>query len=101
MTHENDNRFALMTYRYIRFAAAAAALLAVAGAAAADRPLVSPIFGDNLVLQSGKPNAIWGWSDPGDTVRNGIGEQSATADADADGRWLARIQPPPPGGPIR
>ncbi len=99
MTHDNDDRFVLMTYRYIRLAAAASVLLTAAGAAAADRPFVSPIFGDNLVLQRGKANAIWGWSDPGDTVRVGIGDQSATAVAGADGRWLARIQPPPPGGP--
>jgi sialate O-acetylesterase len=42
-------------------------------------PFVSPIFGDNMVLQRGKPDAIWGWSDPGDTVRLQIGEHSATA----------------------
>ena len=33
------------------------------------RPFVSPMFGDNMVLQRGKPDAIWGWSNPGDTVR--------------------------------
>jgi hypothetical protein len=42
-------------------------------------PFVSPIFGDNMVLQRGKPNAIWGWSQPGDAVRVEIGENSATA----------------------
>ena len=25
-------------------------------------PFVSPIFGDNMVLQRGKMNTIWGWS---------------------------------------
>jgi len=62
-------------------------------------PFVSPIFGDSMVLQRGKPNTIWGWSQPGDTVRVEIGENSATGTAAADGRWQARIQPPPPGGP--
>jgi sialate O-acetylesterase len=62
-------------------------------------PFVSPIFGDQMVLQRGKPNAIWGWSEPGDTVRVEIGDRSATATAGADGRWQTRIQPPPPGGP--
>jgi sialate O-acetylesterase len=66
---------------------------------AAPLPFVSPIFGDNMVLQRGKPNVIWGWSQPGDTVRVEIGDKSATATAGADGRWQARIQPPPPGGP--
>ena len=43
-------------------------------------PFVSPIFGDHMVLQRGKPNPIWGWSEPGDTVRVQIGERTATAD---------------------
>jgi sialate O-acetylesterase len=62
-------------------------------------PFVSPIFGDSMVLQRGKPNAIWGWSQPGDNVRVEIGEKSASAVAGADGRWQARIETPPPGGP--
>jgi len=67
--------------------------------AAAPLPFVSPIFGDNMVLQRGKPNGIWGWSQPGDSLRLEIGEYSATATAAADGKWQARIQPPPAGGP--
>ncbi len=31
-------------------------------------PLISPIFGDNMVLQRGKENTIWGWAAPGDKV---------------------------------
>ena len=71
----------------------------VAAAEPAPLPFVSPIFGDHMVLQRGKPNAIWGWSQPGDTVRVEIGGNSATAIAGADGRWQARIEPPPVGGP--
>jgi len=52
-----------------------------------------------MVLQRGKPNAIWGWSQPGDRVRVEIGDSSATATAGADGRWQTQIQPPPAGGP--
>jgi sialate O-acetylesterase len=66
---------------------------------AAALPFVSPIFGDHMVLQRGKPNRIWGWSQPGDTVRVEIGERSATAAAGTDGRWQAQIDPPQPGGP--
>jgi sialate O-acetylesterase len=62
-------------------------------------PFVSPIFGDSMVLQRGKPNAIWGWSEPGDAVRVEIAGNSAAATAGADGRWQAQIQPPAPGGP--
>src|SRR5678815_4381882 len=45
------------------------AALAQNAAAPASLPLVSPIFGDSMVLQRGKPNTIWGWSQPGETVR--------------------------------
>ena len=36
---------------------------------AVHRPFISPIFGDNMVMQRGKANTIWGWSDPGDRVQ--------------------------------
>jgi sialate O-acetylesterase len=77
----------------------ALAPLCAAAADTAPLPFLSPIFGDNMVLQRGKPNPVWGWSQPGDTVRVEIGDSSATATAGADGKWMARIQPPPPGGP--
>ncbi len=44
---------------------------------AKELPFVSPVFGDNMVLQRGKPDAIWGWSDAGDSVRVEIGERMA------------------------
>lgn len=62
-------------------------------------PFVSPMFGDNMVLQRGKPNVIWGWSQPGEKVTVKIAGHSATAKAGPDGRWQAEIQPPAPGGP--
>jgi len=51
------------------------------------------------VLQPGKPNPIWGWSQPGESVRVEIGENSSTATAGADGKWLAKIDLPAVGGP--
>src|SRR5579859_3520738 len=114
VTNDVHGGFETMIRRYIRLAAALAALLTVAAAGALaqptpgqavpttgseGRPFVSPIFGDNMVLQRGKPNAIWGWSDRGDTIRVTIGTHSVTAVAGSDGRWIARIQPPTPGGP--
>lgn len=70
-----------------------------ASTAAKRLPFVSPIFGDNMVLQRGKPDAIWGWSDPGDEVQVQIADHSATGTAGADHRWQVKIQPPAPGGP--
>jgi len=63
-------------------------------------PFVSPIFGDYMVLQRGKPNAIWGWSQQGDTIRVTIGENSATTSAGPDGKWLVHIDRPVPAGPF-
>ncbi|MGH7941369.1 MAG: sialate O-acetylesterase [Limisphaerales bacterium] len=57
------------------------------------------MFGDDMVLQRGKADTIWGWSTPGDVVRVEIAGHKAKAVAGADGRWEARIKPPPAGGP--
>ena len=71
----------------------------VAPPANAPLPFVSPIFGDNMVLQRGKPDTIWGWSKPGDKVRVQIGDHSAIGTAGMDHRWEAKIDPPAAGGP--
>jgi len=60
---------------------------------------VSPIFGDNMVLQRGKPNTIWGWAKPGEEIRVTIAENTVKTVAKDDGRWSVVIQPPAPGGP--
>lgn len=98
----------------VRMAVAAAAFLLIAGAsafaqptpgtaspaaAAKSLPFVSTIFGDNMVLQRGKANTIWGWSDAGDQVRVQIGDKTATGTTGADGRWQVSIEPPAVGGP--
>ena len=62
-------------------------------------PLVSPIFGDNMVLQRGKLDTIWGWSEPGDKIRVEIAGKHASAVAGVDHRWQVKIQPPAAGGP--
>ena len=62
-------------------------------------PFVSPIFGDHMVLQRGKANRVWGWTQPGAKVRVEIAGQVAQAVAAADGRWQAEFNPPAAGGP--
>jgi len=77
-------------------------LLAWTTAIAADTaalPFLSPMFGDNMVFQRGKPNAIWGWSKPGQAVTVEIAGQVAKTVTGADGRWQVQIKPPAPGGP--
>jgi len=56
-------------------------------------PFVSPMFGDNMVLQRGKMNTIWGWTQPGEMVRVELATQTATATANVAGRWEARLLP--------
>jgi sialate O-acetylesterase len=76
--------------------------LCCAGLFAADNaslPFVSPMFGDNMVLQRGKPNTIWGWSQPGDAIQVQIADKTAHTVAGADGRWQVSLQPPSAGGP--
>ena len=111
---DDRERFAVMSFKYICRAVFAAWLFfatsygasaqptpghATPTSVARPLPFVSPIFGDNMVLQRGKPNTIWGWSDAGDRVRVEIGDKPATAIAGPDRRWQVKIQPPEPGGP--
>lgn len=67
--------------------------------ASAALPFVSTIFGNDMVLQRGKPDTVWGWTRPGDAVRVRIGSRTAAGVAAPDGRWQVRISPPPAGGP--
>ena len=62
-------------------------------------PLVSTLFGDNMVLQRGKADAIWGWADPGESVRVEIGDKAATGVAGPDRRWQVKLEPPAGSGP--
>ena len=98
-----------MIHKYaLSVIAAVASLLAPQPAALAQNapesrakslPLVSPIFGDNMVLQRGKVNTIWGWSEPGAEIRVEIAGKHASAVAGVDHRWQVKIQPPAAGGP--
>jgi sialate O-acetylesterase len=62
-------------------------------------PFVSPIFGDNMVLQRGKVNTIWGWSDPGDKIQVQVAGKHASGVTGTDHRWQVKIHPPRVGGP--
>jgi sialate O-acetylesterase len=63
-------------------------------------PFVSPLFGDDMVLQRDKADTIWGWSEqPGDKVTVQIGDSTASAVAQPDRRWEVKIKPPAAGGP--
>ncbi len=76
--------------------------LALFVARAADNmslPLVSPMFGDNMVLQRDKPIRFWGWAAPGEPIRVELNGRTTTAVTEPDGHWQAEIKSPAPGGP--
>jgi sialate O-acetylesterase len=87
----------------LRGTAAVASLLFVLGRAAAHaqaaKPFLSPMFTDNMVLQRGIADPIWGWAAPGQKVTVSMEGRSATATADGSGKWMARIGPFNAGGP--
>ncbi len=62
-------------------------------------PFVNPLFGDNMVLQRGKPNTIWGWSKPGEEIRVTVANHTVKTLTRNDSRWSVVIEPPAPGGP--
>ncbi len=58
------------------------------------------VIGDHMVLQTGRPVPIWGWDAPGTEVTVSIGDTTATAEADASGRWCVLLPAMPAGGPV-
>lgn len=62
-------------------------------------PFLSPVFGDNMVLQRDQVNVFWGWTEPGKKVDISFGGSFASAIAGADGKWTVKIKPPKAGGP--
>ncbi len=62
-------------------------------------PFVSPVFGSHMVLQRDRVNPIWGWASPGSSVTVKVAGKSFRATTAADGKWMAKVTPPPTGGP--
>lgn len=86
----------------VRSAIALAAMLAGLGnhVALGQAPsLLHPMFRDHAVLQRDRPVAIWGRAASGDEVTVTLAGATATARADASGRWAATLPPMGAGGP--
>ena len=60
-----------------------------------------PIFADNMVLQQQTDAALWGKAEPGAkiTITTTWSKAKTTVNADADGKWFARVATPVAGGP--
>jgi sialate O-acetylesterase len=74
---------------------AAAMIVALAGGAAAARGDVrlGGGFEDHMVLQRDKELKVWGEASAGEKVEVSLGGQSATAQADDKGHWIAKLPP--------
>lgn len=44
-----------------------------------------------MVLQQKKPIVVWGWADPGESVRVELDDETATTKADANGNWRVSL----------
>jgi sialate O-acetylesterase len=57
------------------------------------------VFGSHMVLQRDKPIIIWGWDNPGETVKVQLGSETRTAQANDRGEWKVVFPAMQAGGP--
>ncbi len=65
--------------------------LSLSTTAAAAELRLPNIFGDGMVLQRAKPVRVWGWAGRGERVTVRFAGETASATADADGRWTLEL----------
>jgi sialate O-acetylesterase len=67
----------------------AGALTGAPGASVAGEGRLAKVFTDHMVLQRGKPVAVWGFGEPGEKVTAAFAgaQVQAVAGAAAGGRW--------------
>ncbi|NCF87751.1 MAG: hypothetical protein GWQ08_19880 [Verrucomicrobiaceae bacterium] len=53
---------------------------------------VSNIFGDHMVIQRDQPIRVWGWAEPGASVRVIFASRDLTVKADRDGAWSVELE---------
>ena len=58
------------------------------------------IISDNMALQRGLNDPIWGWADPGEKVTVTLNGASKSVDTGADGKWMVKLDPLTAGGPF-
>jgi sialate O-acetylesterase len=67
-------------------------LLLIAPLHAADLKLAA-LFSDHMVIQREKPVPVWGWADAGENITVEFAGQKKNATADANGKWLVKLDP--------
>ncbi|MEM7231109.1 MAG: hypothetical protein AAF517_02975, partial [Planctomycetota bacterium] len=73
-----------------RFLAVLGALVLLTSGLRADLRLAKT-FGDHMVLQRDQEISIWGWADAGKRVEVEFGGSNASATANGDGAWRAKL----------
>jgi sialate O-acetylesterase len=68
----------------------ATGLLVLPGSIQAELKLPA-LVSDHMVLQQKQANPIWGWDNPGTTVKVSFAGQTKSAVAGADGRWEVKL----------
>ena len=57
------------------------------------------VFGSHMVLQQNQPVTVWGWAQPGETVRVTLATETKEAKANERGEWKIALSPLKAGGP--
>ena len=63
-----------------------------------EKPFLSPLFSDNMVLQRDIADPIWGWTTPGAEVKVTMAGKTLTTKAGDDGKWMTKIPAHKAGG---
>ncbi len=59
------------------------------------------MFTDNMVLQQGIENPVWGTAEPGEKIAVHINGQKLSTVAGKDGKWMVKLRPMKAGGPYK
>ena len=72
------------------------ALALMMGTATEAKVRLPHLVGDNMVLQQQTDARLWGWTDAGKTVKVTVSwnNDTYTATADAEGKWLVKVKTP-------
>ena len=56
---------------------------------------LATLFSDHMVLQRDKAVPVWGWADAGEKITVTFGAQTKSSAANADGKWMVKLDPMP------
>ena len=102
MPASNRFRTAFYSFGMATLLAFAFAFLNGANTAQAQSQVSVPkVFGEHMVLQRDKDIIVWGLAEPKATVTVTLDSSKSTAQADADGKWKAKLAPQKAGGPFK